>query len=158
VEAVRTAHRLFGDDADYLAVNVADRERGDARSHADQGLGSVVAWGQTWPFAPMHHLSDPATFRTWQGAGRSSQQPAVAPPHEQAAGLARQRAFEAGVGARPIGEVGDPAAAILDAARAHEVDVIVVGSHERGWLARLFHHSVSEDVVRDADIPVLVVG
>jgi nucleotide-binding universal stress UspA family protein len=158
VEAARAAHRLFGDDAEYLAVNVARRDVGGSRSDPDRPPGSVVAWGQTWPFAPMHHLSDPATFRTWQGREPSSVEPSWPPPQEHAAGLASRQAFEAGVGARGIGEVGDPADAIVEAARAHEVDVIVVGSHERGWFSRLFHHSVSTEVARHADIPVLVVG
>jgi nucleotide-binding universal stress UspA family protein len=34
--------------------------------------------------------------------------------------------------------------------------VIVVGSHEHGWLNRLFTSSVGEKVVRKADTPVLV--
>jgi nucleotide-binding universal stress UspA family protein len=33
---------------------------------------------------------------------------------------------------------------------------VVVGTHERGWFKRLFASSVSDAVIRDAEIPVLV--
>jgi K+-sensing histidine kinase KdpD len=58
--------------------------------------------------------------------------------------------------AEVIGEVGDPAAAIVDAADEHHVDVIVVGSHERGCVSRLFARSVAGDVIKHAHVPVLV--
>ena len=52
---------------------------------------------------------------------------------------------------------GDPADSILEAAAAEGVDVIVLGSHGRGPLGRLILGSVSEDVVRRARVPVIVV-
>ena len=52
---------------------------------------------------------------------------------------------------------GDPAESILEAAAAERVDVIVLGSHGRGPLGRLILGSVSEDVVRRARVPVIVV-
>jgi nucleotide-binding universal stress UspA family protein len=58
--------------------------------------------------------------------------------------------------AQPVGETGDPADAIIAAAREYEADVIVVGSHDRGWFRRLLNPSVSGAVVRDADVPLLV--
>jgi len=67
-------------------------------------------------------------------------------------------ALEAGLpDARPVATEGrDPAAEIVSAARDYQADVIVVGSHERGWFQRLFGSSVSGTVVRDSDVPVLV--
>jgi nucleotide-binding universal stress UspA family protein len=55
-------------------------------------------------------------------------------------------------------ENGDPARAICEAAEAHDVDVIVVGSHDKGVLRRLFDPSVSDAVVHGTYRPVLVVG
>jgi nucleotide-binding universal stress UspA family protein len=52
---------------------------------------------------------------------------------------------------------GDPAESIVDAARAEGADVIVVGSHGRSALGRALIGSVSEQVVRRAPCPVLVV-
>lgn len=52
---------------------------------------------------------------------------------------------------------GDPGEAIVEAAESEQVDLIVVGSHGRGSVGRLFLGSVSEHVVRNATCPVLVV-
>jgi len=52
---------------------------------------------------------------------------------------------------------GDPAESIVDAARSERADVLVVGSHGRGTLGRALIGSVSDQVVRHAPCPVLVV-
>jgi nucleotide-binding universal stress UspA family protein len=54
-------------------------------------------------------------------------------------------------------EVGDVANTVCRVAEDLNVDVIVVGSHGRTGLGRLFLGSVSEHVVRHAPCPVLVV-
>jgi len=59
--------------------------------------------------------------------------------------------------AEPIGDTGDPAMTIVDAAHAHQVDVIVIGHEDRSWFSRLVEGSVSKNVIRESDIPVLVV-
>ena len=53
--------------------------------------------------------------------------------------------------------VGDPAAEILRYARAHGVDLLVIGTHGRTGLRRLVLGSVAEHVVRQAPCPVMVV-
>ena len=50
-----------------------------------------------------------------------------------------------------------PASAIVDYAKDHEIDVIVMGTHGRGALAHLVMGSVAERVVRLAPCPVLTV-
>ena len=52
---------------------------------------------------------------------------------------------------------GDPGDMIVSAAEAERVDMVLVGSHGRGAVGRLFLGSVSEHVVRHAPCPVLVV-
>jgi len=52
---------------------------------------------------------------------------------------------------------GDPGDMIVEAAEAEHVDMVLVGSHGRGAVGRLFLGSVSEHVVRHAPCPVLVV-
>jgi nucleotide-binding universal stress UspA family protein len=52
---------------------------------------------------------------------------------------------------------GDPGEMILEAARAEGADLIVVGTHGRGPVGRLFLGSVSDHVVRHALCPVTVV-
>jgi len=52
---------------------------------------------------------------------------------------------------------GEPGPSILEAAEAEDVDLVVVGSHGRGTLGRLFMGSVSSHVVRHARRTVVVV-
>jgi len=40
----------------------------------------------------------------------------------------------------------------------HRIDIIVVGSHDKSALRRLFDPSVAAGVVRGTDVPVLVVS
>ena len=54
-------------------------------------------------------------------------------------------------------EVGDVGGTVCRVAAELNVDVIVVGSHGRGALSRILLGSVSEQVVRHAPCPVLVV-
>lgn len=50
-----------------------------------------------------------------------------------------------------------PAVAIVDYAKAHTIDLIVLGTNGRGAVAHLFMGSVAERVVRTAPCPVLTV-
>lgn len=50
-----------------------------------------------------------------------------------------------------------PALAIIDYARDHDIDLIVMGTHGRGALAHIVMGSVAESVVRLAPCPVLTV-
>jgi len=51
----------------------------------------------------------------------------------------------------------DPAEAIVEYARRAAVDVIVIGTHGRRGMSRLFLGSVAERVVRTAPCPVLTI-
>jgi len=50
-----------------------------------------------------------------------------------------------------------PAQSIVEYAKNNNVDLIVIGTHGRGGMARLFMGSVAERVVRTAPCPVLTV-
>ena len=52
---------------------------------------------------------------------------------------------------------GDPAAALVEAAQSWNADLIVVGSHNQGTIEHFFVGSVAEQVVKRAQVPVLVV-
>lgn len=56
------------------------------------------------------------------------------------------------------GDVGDPVTEILAAADEHEASLIVLGTHGRGWLSRLFQPSVSDAVLEQASRPVIVMA
>lgn len=138
IHAAEKARALFGDTATYLAVNVADRPV--------LWASSAVAWGGVYPYAPPYPLvaGDVATdyFDDAEDDARRTAQEAAA---------------AAGVAAEPIGDVGDAPTAILDAAEEHGADVIVVGASEKGWWRRLVEGSVAQQVIRESNLPVLVV-
>jgi len=54
-------------------------------------------------------------------------------------------------------ESGDAATVVVDTAIKFKADLIVVGSHARSGFSRFFTGSVTEDVTRHTEIPVLVV-
>lgn len=70
-----------------------------------------------------------------------------------AATLARAR--KQGVRARTLFVEGLPADEILRAARRVRADLIVMGTHGRSGVSRLFMGSVADRVVREARCPVL---
>jgi universal stress protein A len=51
---------------------------------------------------------------------------------------------------------GVPAAAVLDACKETNADLIVIGTHGRRGLDRIFLGSVAESVIRESPVPVLV--
>lgn len=76
---------------------------------------------------------------------------------EQADALVeRDAASISSVVAKELVEYGDPAERICATAMDHNVDLIIIGSHDRGAFGRFLHGSVSEDVVRNAPCSVLV--
>ena len=68
-----------------------------------------------------------------------------------------QRARAGGAEAVGLTWNGDAGESIVEAAAAEHADLIVVGTHERGTVGRLFLGSVSDHVVRHAGCPVMVV-
>jgi len=138
VDAVRTAHRLFGDGARYFVVNIG------------QSRYSSMKWAYVYP------VMSPAGWYPPAWAGDAAD--AVESGSELAERRAASVADAAGVDdATALGDVGDPATAIMQAAHDHAVDVVVIASHDRSWFSRLFTGSVERDVLRDADFAVLVV-
>jgi nucleotide-binding universal stress UspA family protein len=80
--------------------------------------------------------------------------------HEQAETIVLDAAAQLrakGVPAKTEVVEGHPTDAILQVAKKQGGDIIVMGSHGRTGLRRLFLGSVAETVLRSADIPVLVV-
>ena len=67
------------------------------------------------------------------------------------------RARAGGADAASLTWDGDAGESIVEAAAAEHADLIVVGTHGRGAVGRLFLGSVSDHVVRHARCPVMVV-
>jgi nucleotide-binding universal stress UspA family protein len=160
IKTARIAHSLFGDDATYIVVNVADEvPMMWGADSLEWGVGYPVVMGPSG-------VVDPVVARppgpTKGGARDSADEDAAAvdldsAPIDAAMQVARGVAAEADIpNPQVVGEVGDPATAILTAAHHHKADVIVIGSHDRGWFSKLFTPSVSGALVREADVPVLI--
>ena len=154
LRAARVAYGLFGENATYTVVNVADV------SPMVWG-GDSLMWGVGYPV-----LMAPAGLVGVGPSGQAESPTSAAPttttadnaPIEAAMQVALDVATEADLpNPQVVGEVGDPALAIMEAARHHQADVIVIGSHDRSWLTRLLNPSVAGSVVKDSDIPVLIV-
>jgi nucleotide-binding universal stress UspA family protein len=152
VHAADAAYRLFGRDAEYLAVSVID-----ASLYPDPPLEWDAAWGSRYPvpYGSVWPLAGILEGRGESGGGASPADVA-----QRAAEDTARRAVEHSdlAAAEPVGDIGDPADVILRTATERSADVIVVGSHHRGWFDRLLHHSVGADVVKHSPIPVLVVS
>jgi nucleotide-binding universal stress UspA family protein len=97
-------------------------------------------------------------------AGNMFLRPAPADPHQTAASTVKRLGERltaddrATLHATAAVKTSDNAAEeIVKYARAHHIDVIVVGTHSRGPMARVLIGSVAERVVRTAPCPVLTV-
>lgn len=134
-----TAQRLFGETAEYLAVNVQHTHHDGVTDRMYEPL--PVGYGGVYPYRVPHlYVSDPdAASQEAVRQARSAAESAHLDP------------------TAVIGGAGEPDEVILRAADQHRIDVIVIGTHDRGWWARLVRPSVSEGVVDDSPIPVLLV-
>ena len=75
---------------------------------------------------------------------------------------ARQNLDQAGIGGvevdvRVATGVDDVAAAVLDAAKQVDTEVLVIGARRRSPVGKLVLGSATQSIILDADIPVLVV-
>jgi nucleotide-binding universal stress UspA family protein len=159
IKTASIAYALFGDGASYTVVNVADQ------SPMIWG-GDALVWGIGYPIvmapsgivevAPAGTHPSAGSRDESLGADTTSAEVDNA-PIDAAIQVARDVATEARIpNPQVVGEVGDPATAIINAAHHHQADVIVIGSHDRSWFSKLFVPSVTGAVVREADIPVLI--
>lgn len=64
---------------------------------------------------------------------------------------------EKGISVKTVAVTGSAAESILDYARQNETDIIVMSSHGRTGIARWAFGSVTEKVLKESSIPVLVI-
>ena len=136
VDAVRTAHRLFGDGAKYFVVNVGPSQ-------------SPRSWAYAYPV-----MAPAAWYPAWNDGGADAVTAGTMHAEQRAAVVADSAALDDAI---PLGDVGDPATAIIRAAHDHAVDVVVIASHAPSWFHRLLAGSVERELLRDADFAVLVI-
>ena len=150
LRAAEAAHSVFGDHADYLIINVTQKEL--------PGWGSEpMRWGVAYP-AVVPGAATPGPFPLVISAADPSGELDHPNPVDRAEQVAGNIAAAAHLpAATAIGDTGDPTPGILHAAEAHEVDVVVVGSSHAGWFSRLLARPIADGVVRKAGRPVMVV-
>lgn len=89
--------------------------------------------------------------------------PITMPPKEPPAEIeavishAREQLQEEGVEAKFAWAAGEPGHAILQTAKDERAELIVLGSHHKGFFGRIFNLSVPDEVRREAGCEVLVV-
>ena len=79
------------------------------------------------------------------------------PQHQALAEAVCVEAAGPGLACTPLAAVGDPAACIVDRARADRADMIIIGAWRRGAMAGLLRGHVAERVIGTAPCGVLVV-
>ena len=100
----------------------------------------------------------------WGGYGFGAVTPLVVDPtwydqSEHTEAELRARADDVGVPATEVeSPTGDPVQMIRAAADEHDVDVVVVGSHDKSAMRRIFDPSVAAGIIRATYRPVLVVS
>jgi nucleotide-binding universal stress UspA family protein len=70
---------------------------------------------------------------------------------------AEEIASEAGRSVETVTRVGEPGREIVDYVESTDTDVVVMGSHGRSTVSKLFLGSVAETVLRRAPVPVTIV-
>ena len=120
---VTQTHSLFGDDAEYVLLNVRRDPMMIAATTIGVGMSTMVPAGD---------------LRTTYGDDADSLQSEADIAAETARDVARETHLD---DATAVGEIGLEPDAILTAADEYEVDVIAVGDHDRGWFSRLMSPS-----------------
>jgi nucleotide-binding universal stress UspA family protein len=151
LRAAEAAHTVFGDHADYLIINVTQKEL------PGWGGNEPMRYGVAYP-AVVPGVAAPGPFPLIISAGDPMGDVDHPNPVEHAEQVATNIAAAAHLpSATAIGDTGDPTPGILHAADAHDVDVVVVGSSSAGWFSRLVSRPIADGVVRKAQRPVMVV-
>jgi nucleotide-binding universal stress UspA family protein len=135
-DAARFVHELLGDDAEYLVLTVADT--GALLSGVMPIADPMLSGGGGY--------IDPDTAReSMDAAVHEAEHDAV------------EVALELDEQAEAIIQQGPPADTICRVAEERQVDLIVIGSHDRKWFSKLITPSVRNHVLDHAPCPVLVV-
>jgi len=133
---------------------------GSAPSNAAVALAVRLARDQDAKIV-FTHVCEIAKIAAMVSGSTASVDPSYALEAERVAGEAAlhdavDRANGGGVYADSRIEEGSCVDTILNSARQHKADLIVIGSHGRGGIARALLGSVAEGVLRHSNMPVLV--
>lgn len=77
--------------------------------------------------------------------------------HERMLAPARKALARSKADVRELPLIGEPADALLEAAKANKAHLVVMGSHGRGAVKGILLGSVSSKVIAQSDIPVTII-
>jgi nucleotide-binding universal stress UspA family protein len=141
---------VVGYDGEDVAARALDRAIDEARSAKAKLLVVSVT---EMPLNP----EGPQNFGTLDDSP-ARMLPLVAPPElESLLEEARAKVEAGGLSGDYAWAAGEPANAIVGAAKESRARLIVLGSHHHGMLSRLLGADVADQVKRDAGCEVLVV-
>ncbi len=125
-----------------------------------EGAAIAATWGIALAShfdAAVHTLYSVDTSPFSQSRGPGDVVGALEMRGESAIDTVREQARDAGVTVSGSVASGSPEKVILSYAADHEVDLIVMGTHGRTGVGQWFLGSVTENVVRGAEVPVFCV-
>lgn len=129
-----------------------DGSKAAARA-VEQGIGQATAHDADLVFLAVVEMSGGAAPETRAGAvieeRRAAQQEEVSSLVDQAAA--------AGVDAEGVVKVGIPSRVIVEQAATRGADLVVMSTAARSGVGRFLYGSVTEQVIRDGDTPVLAI-
>ena len=141
---------VVGYDGEDAAARALDRAIEEARAGGDELVVVSVA---EMPFNP----EGPQNFGTLDDTP-ARMIPLVEPEElEPVREQARAKIEAAGIAADYVWGAGEPASAIVGAAKDRGARLVVLGAHHHGMLSRLLGTDVAAVVKRDAGCDVLVV-
>jgi nucleotide-binding universal stress UspA family protein len=141
-------HILLATDGSAASLHAAELAVGLARTHGAKLTAVYVV--DPYPYIGVGEIN-PMGYQAYSAAAQ--QQAAQAHAHIET--LCTQGAQPVALQARLVENVG-AASGIVQTADTEGADLIVVGSHGRSGIARLMLGSVSNKVVAESKVPVLV--
>ena len=144
-----TSTIVVGYDKDEASSRALDRAIEEARKSRAQLVVVAVAEMPLNPEGPQNF----GTLDDWPAQMIPLVEPAELEP---VLAEARERVESAGLTGEYTWAAGEPASAIVGAARERGAELIVIGSHHHGFLARVLGPDVATQVKRDAGCDVIV--
>ena len=141
-------HILLATDGSAASLHAAELAVGLARTHGAKLTAVYVV--DPYPYIGVGEIN-PMGYQAYSAAAQ--QQAAQAHAHIET--LCTQGNQPVALQARLVEDVG-AASGIVQTAEAEGADLIVVGSHGRSGIARLMLGGVSNKVVAESKVPVLV--
>lgn len=130
---------------------------GSHSTRAAEQLAKLAGVMTTPPDIILLHVDPPMVTRAMNVLGEEVTASLHAEASRAAIKPARGVLQRAGLQARDMALVDEPAEAIIAVARDEQRDLLVMGSHGRSALKSMFVGSVTAKVMAESDIPVLVV-